>query len=137
MTQQQEPMARSPGGPQTKIGQGKDRAKVDLSKLRSGSKTFCMNTVSTLQNLQLRHSALLQKLHSTETYNLSLHRQNNVLRDKIKILEHQLATGDLDLDSSMFDDDMSESTNNNLEDITYKKDNSKEHDKIQEFKYFV
>jgi hypothetical protein len=26
MTQQQEPMARSPGGPQTKTGQGKDRA---------------------------------------------------------------------------------------------------------------
>jgi hypothetical protein len=26
MTQQQEPMARSPGEPQTKTGQGKDRA---------------------------------------------------------------------------------------------------------------
>jgi hypothetical protein len=26
MTQQQEPMARSPGGPQTETGQGKDRA---------------------------------------------------------------------------------------------------------------
>jgi hypothetical protein len=28
MTQQQEPMARSPGGPQTKTGQGKDRART-------------------------------------------------------------------------------------------------------------
>jgi hypothetical protein len=28
MTQQQEPMARSPGGPQTKTGQGKDRTRT-------------------------------------------------------------------------------------------------------------
>jgi hypothetical protein len=28
MTQQQEPMARSPGGPQTKTEQGKDRART-------------------------------------------------------------------------------------------------------------
>jgi hypothetical protein len=28
MTQQQEPMARSPGGPQTKTGQDKDRART-------------------------------------------------------------------------------------------------------------
>jgi hypothetical protein len=28
MTQQQEPMVRSPGGPQTKTGQGKDRART-------------------------------------------------------------------------------------------------------------
>jgi hypothetical protein len=28
MTQQQEPMARSPGGPQTKTGQGKNRART-------------------------------------------------------------------------------------------------------------
>jgi hypothetical protein len=28
MTQQQEPRARSPGGPQTKTGQGKDRART-------------------------------------------------------------------------------------------------------------
>jgi hypothetical protein len=28
MTQQQEPVARSPGGPQTKTGQGKDRAQI-------------------------------------------------------------------------------------------------------------
>jgi flagellar hook-basal body complex protein FliE len=28
MTQQQEPVARSPGGPQTKTGQGKDRART-------------------------------------------------------------------------------------------------------------
>jgi hypothetical protein len=28
MTQQQEPTARSPGGPQTKTGQGKDRART-------------------------------------------------------------------------------------------------------------
>jgi hypothetical protein len=31
MTQQQEPMARSPGGPQTKTGQGKDRARTGQS----------------------------------------------------------------------------------------------------------
>jgi hypothetical protein len=28
MTKQQEPVARSPGGPQTKTGQGKDRART-------------------------------------------------------------------------------------------------------------
>jgi hypothetical protein len=28
MTQQQEPMARNPGGPQTKTGQGKDKDKT-------------------------------------------------------------------------------------------------------------
>jgi hypothetical protein len=31
MTQQQEPMAMSPGGPQTKTGQGKDRARTGYS----------------------------------------------------------------------------------------------------------
>jgi hypothetical protein len=31
MTQQQQPMARSPGGPQTKTGQGKDRARTGQS----------------------------------------------------------------------------------------------------------
>jgi hypothetical protein len=31
MTQQQEPVARSPGGPQTKTGQGKDRARTGQS----------------------------------------------------------------------------------------------------------
>jgi hypothetical protein len=31
MTQQQEPVARSPGGPQTKTGQGKDRARILIS----------------------------------------------------------------------------------------------------------
>jgi hypothetical protein len=30
MTQQQEPMARSPGRPQTKTGQGKDRARTGV-----------------------------------------------------------------------------------------------------------
>jgi hypothetical protein len=30
MTQQQEPVARSPGGPKTKTGQGKDRAQHSL-----------------------------------------------------------------------------------------------------------
>jgi hypothetical protein len=31
MTQQQEPVARIPGGPQTKTGQGKDRARTGFS----------------------------------------------------------------------------------------------------------
>jgi hypothetical protein len=66
MTQQQEPMARSLGGPKTKTGQGKDRARTGKTAMIIGfyNLSYHAQTKSTiivlLKNCCYTHKTLLQ-----------------------------------------------------------------------------
>lgn len=81
-------------------------AEEDLAKLRTTGRSFLMNTVSSLKCLQLSHNALQQKMDFTQKYNLHLHRENNELRKKVEGLTRQLAVKDLNLEDSLFEEDM-------------------------------